>query len=52
MVGGKSYNVAPGELIVLPRGTPHSIKSTGKLRVLGVAYPRDDPNDMQMIKSP
>lgn len=52
MVAGKTYNVAPGQLVVLPRGTPHSIKSSGTLRILGVAYPKDDPKDMQMIKSP
>jgi mannose-6-phosphate isomerase-like protein (cupin superfamily) len=52
MVAGKSYSVGPGQLVVLPRGTPHSIKSSGTLRVLGVAYPKDDPKDMQMMKSP
>lgn len=49
-IGGKTYTVAPGQLVVLPHGTPHSVKSTGTLRVLGVAYPRDDPSDTQMIK--
>lgn len=51
MVAGKPYNVQPGELVLLPRGTPHSLKSTGGIRMLGIAYPRDDPKDMQMVDS-
>ena len=49
-MSGKTYTVGPGQLIVLPHGIPHSVKSSGTVRVLGVAYPRDDPSDMQMIK--
>lgn len=47
-IAGKDYTIKPGDLVVLPHGTPHEIKGT--LRILGISYPKEDPKDMEMIK--
>jgi quercetin dioxygenase-like cupin family protein len=48
-IGDKDYNVKAGDLIVLPRGTPHQIKGGGTMRLLLISYPKNDPKDMQMM---
>jgi len=42
--------VKAGDLVTLPHGTPHSVAAGATLRVLAVAYPKDDPKDMEMLK--
>jgi quercetin dioxygenase-like cupin family protein len=48
-LGTKSYEIKPGDLIVLPRGTPHDVKSAAGIRVLGISYPKDDPKDFDSL---
>jgi mannose-6-phosphate isomerase-like protein (cupin superfamily) len=48
-IGTKSYDIKTGDLVVLPRGTPHDFKSTASVRVLGIAYPKDDPQDFDRL---
>ena len=52
MIGKTKYQYAPGDVIYLPRNVPHSLFSDGKMpiRLLGIAYPKDIPTDMKMVK--
>ncbi len=51
-IGSKEYTISAGDVAVLPRGVAHSLKAVGgaPVRLLGIAYPKDSPNDMKPAK--
>ena len=51
-IGTHSYAIGPGDVAVLPRRVPHSLFASGKtpVRLLGIAYPKDVPDDMKPAK--
>jgi mannose-6-phosphate isomerase-like protein (cupin superfamily) len=47
LLGDSTFTIAPGDVIVIPRNTPHAARSTGSqaLRVLSVQAPFFDGTD-------
>jgi mannose-6-phosphate isomerase-like protein (cupin superfamily) len=48
-LGNDRYDLKTGDLVVLPRGTPHDFKSAAGFRVVGIRYPMDDPKDFDRL---
>ena len=51
MIAGKAATVKAGDLIVIPKGTPHSFTATGgKIKLLAFALPPLAANDIHFLK--
>jgi len=50
-LGDKTQTVHAGDLIVIPKGTPHSgaVISSGHLRAIAIKTPPQDPADTHMV---
>ena len=52
LVGTKTYNVGPGDLIYIPKGTIHALRVLGKdkpMKVLSIQTPQFDGSDRVMV---
>lgn len=52
-LGDEQFNVAPGDIILIPPGTPHCISATGDapLRLLCCCSPAYDHLDTELLES-
>lgn len=50
-LGDKEFEITKGDIIVIPKGTKHSVKNTGKtpLKVISVQAPYFDGKDRVMV---
>jgi quercetin dioxygenase-like cupin family protein len=50
-LGNKVENIHPGDLIIIPKGTPHagSVASSGEFRALAIKLPPQAKGDMHML---
>lgn len=53
-VGYPSYNIGPGSVISIPRGTSFEITARGRspIKAIVIDSPSNDPSDKQILESP
>jgi len=54
LVGNENFDVGPGDLIYIPKGTIHALRVTSKLpmKVLSIQTPQFDGSDRVMVAKP
>ena len=48
-LGDKQVTVKPGDLIVIPKGTPHGGTSRAPLKAIAIKTPPQAPDDTKML---